>query len=146
MQSRKAMSLIHDGKVDEHPEMYIHYGYKVDVRGESEVKAYVRVFVQTEDHCTLEYRDGDCSLLFSSSYSIRNPSYAVFHKTKCIPIDLSTQKPYLRCTPYIIRRKHPSHYTFSSVSLFHGSVVLLFTVLLAESTATLCNHSVPQEG
>lgn len=145
-QSRKAMNLIQNGKVDEHPEMYIHYGYKVDVRGESEVKAYVRVFVQTEDHCTLEYRDGDCSLLFSSSYSIRNPSYAVFHKTKCIPIDLSTQKPYLRCTPYIIRRKHPSHYTFSSVSLFHGSVVLLFTVLLAESTATLCNHSVPQEG
>ena len=30
-QSRKAMSLIQNGKVDEHPEMYIHYGYKVDV-------------------------------------------------------------------------------------------------------------------
>ena len=36
IQSRKAMSVISSGKEDEHPEMYIHYGYKVELNSRCE--------------------------------------------------------------------------------------------------------------
>ena len=105
-----------------HPEAYVRYGYKVGSAISLYSQSYVSIIVQKEDYCTLEYRNGDKSLLFSSSYSKRNPSFAAIHKTKCIPIDTSTQTPYLRCIPYIIKRKTPSRYLFSSVSSFHGNV------------------------
>lgn len=35
-QARNAMNIIRNGKEDEHPEMYIHYGYKVKLNKQHE--------------------------------------------------------------------------------------------------------------